>query len=204
MFLRVPGIHEQVGGAVSQLGEMIGWNIFQNFSQNPEHFERVKAEIARETGNTDILAARVEDLDPRKVKYGASKVAVIGLPFMALGECADLFRQMGLRFLVTQPPIYFATSDHPVLPKAPGEPGGPFRHGLLDRDIEVTLPLTSTIALVAGWKLKGTGYSRASETQVGRLNARTAMAARRFIAAPKPEPPGWDTVRDLVSGRPES
>lgn len=123
------------------------------------------------------------------------------MSFGVVPDVARIVSQMGWRLLVTEPGTYFATSDRPVCTLDPtidpAQWGTLGSGGLGYEKVEVTLPITGTLALLAGWKLEGTRYTRVSRVAVERMNGRTMLGAQRFIIAPKPVFPGSDRFTRL-------
>ena len=68
---------------------------------------------------------------------------------------------------------HFFTSDNPVY----------YSNGLEKQDSEVAFPLSSTVALVAGWagRSAGLGFAQTTATQVNRINEATQRGADRFL-----------------------
>jgi len=84
---------------------------------------------------------------------------------------------------------YFITSDNPcVLVNVPAiKKYGPraigSSPGLLQDDVDLTLPLSSKIALLAGWKLKNEVYASVPKKFVKEINNRVAMHAQEKLIA---------------------
>jgi hypothetical protein len=105
---------------------------------------------------------------------------------------AAMLGEMGWVFWEAREPDFFVTSSAPlalVVP-SPGE-GLLAEADPLSPAAEVTLPLAPRLALHATWALRGEAWRVAGEEVVAEVNARTALRARRFLAAPHPAVPGW-------------
>lgn len=104
---------------------------------------------------------------------------------------AATLAEMGWVFWLAEPPLHFVTSSSPLLVAFPRseEQIGP------DVDIhtpsaEVTLPLSSAIALHATWKRGGELWRRTGDDALLEINGRTCQRARAFLVSPRPAVPG--------------
>jgi hypothetical protein len=91
---------------------------------------------------------------------------------------------------VSQEPAYFITSDCPVCIHGPKPFEG--EHGILQPDVQLSLPLTPTMALYAAWpgpnQLPSAAltYAVADRHEITVTNVRTAMYGRKYLIAHKP------------------
>jgi hypothetical protein len=123
------------------------------------------------------LSSRFADLDPAEVRRGYAQLLA-------------LLRDMKWVFWEAEPPDYFISSNapfHVAFPKDDDLVQGMELHA---PGVEITLPLTPRLALLATWKRRGELWRRATEDVLLELNARTLLGARRFVLAPKPAIPG--------------
>lgn len=82
---------------------------------------------------------------------------------------------------------HFITSDSPVFYCDPSRVSGEiFNIGLMNRDVEVTLPLTRHIALLAGWNRRES-YVQARGADVREINKRSIVGCARFVYSAKNE-----------------
>lgn len=124
------------------------------------------------------LAPRLEGLDLREAESGHRALA--GL----LGE-------MGWVFWEASAPLHFVTSSSPFLVAFPRrEEDQFFTLDLRTPTTEITLPLTSRVALHATWKRRGELWRRVSEDALLEINFRTCQRARKFLVSPRPAVPG--------------
>jgi L-fucose mutarotase/ribose pyranase (RbsD/FucU family) len=197
MMMRVPALHQVIRRALTQLGQMMASNTYQMSMQNPAYFERMKAACVAKTGH-DLTAVRPEDLNPEGFKIEAARAPGIGVSFGVVPKVASILSHMGWRFLMTEPGTYFATSDRPVCMLDPTIDPAQWETlgsgGLGYEKVEVTLPITGTLALLAGWNIEGRRYTRVGRATVERINGRTMVGAERLIVAPKPVFPGSDRL----------
>lgn len=124
------------------------------------------------------LAPRLEGLDLREAESGHRSLA--GL----LGE-------MGWVFWEAAAPLHFVTSSSPFLVAFPRrEEDQFFTLDLRTPSTEITLPLTSRVALHATWKRRGELWRPVSEDALLEINFRTCQRARKFLVSPRPAVPG--------------
>jgi hypothetical protein len=105
-------------------------------------------------------------------------------------ECGEIIMRMGWRIATSDPPNFFITSDRPVAVIDPSYRGGFWGVGLANQDVEVTIPLSRTVALIAGWKYPGKGPAEAPVGLVEQINIRTSQSATRELIAPAAWFPG--------------
>jgi hypothetical protein len=123
------------------------------------------------------LSSRFGDLDEAEARRGYEAL----LPAL---------RDMGWVFWEAEPPDYFVSSNAPFHVAFPKEDGLVQGMELHAPGVEITLPLTPSIALHATWKRRGETWRRASTDVSCEINARTLLRAHRFVLAPKPAIPG--------------
>ncbi len=124
------------------------------------------------------LAPRLEGLDLREAESGHRALAA-------------LLVEMGWVFWEAEAPFHFVTSSSPFLVAFPRrEEDQFFTLDLRTPSTEITLPLTSRVALHATWKRRGELWRRVSEDALLEINFRTCQRARRFLVSPRPAVPG--------------
>jgi hypothetical protein len=87
----------------------------------------------------------------------------------------------------------FITSDHPCVVFRPESikkygymtPGS--APGLVYKDTELTLPLSSNMALMAGWNIKIEAYAPMPSTMINQINIRSTFYAQEKIIASRKE-----------------
>ena len=142
MLLRVPAQHEHIGNLMAEVAQSILQVMHQVHMQDPETLEAFKKGYRQETGKHDLDDLRPEHLDPTKYKIQTTRPAAIGISFSAVLDCAHIISEMGWTFVVSQPPNYFITSDHPFSMLDPTNKNHAYGHGLAFKNVEVSLPLT--------------------------------------------------------------
>lgn len=107
------------------------------------------------------------------------------------GTLASILSDMGWVFWEAPAPGYFIGSSSPFLVAFPSRGEEPFANvDIHSPSTEVTLPLTTGLALHATWKRRGEIWRRASEDALLELNGRTCQRARHFLVSPRPAVPG--------------
>lgn len=172
--------------------------------QKHHDLDRLLADVEAEAGwlVRERLSARTR-LAPAERAVLASFFAVLGIRLSSrLGDLAEaearrgyeqllpVLREMGWVFWEAEPPDYFISSNapfHVAFPKDDGLVEGMELHA---PGVEITLPLTPRLALLATWKRRGELWRRAGEEVLLELNGRTLLHARKFVLAPKPAIPG--------------
>jgi len=161
--------------------------------RDPKRLERFKEQYRRETGQSDMNGLTTENLDPRSYEILAARREVLSTSLEFVMAATPLIQSLGWTFAITQPPHYFATSDYPICAMN-------FRSQRIDNpgpggDVELTVPLSSTVALVANRRTAGTSWAHVPPTKVEEINLRSAYRAAKFVVAPKDSFPGWETIR---------
>ncbi len=102
-------------------------------------------------------------------------------------ELAPVFYEMNWIFLKSTDRFEFLTSDNPLVYFDPThDPKSPYGVGLLNRNIEVTFPVTKDIAFSGSWrKQMSEGFLPSTHEMVRMINRRTVMSALRFVFASK-------------------
>jgi hypothetical protein len=206
MLGRVPGQLENIGGSLDEAARKMAALQYQAVRSNPASLARWKQRYRQETGRTDMDGLTIEDLDPAKFEISASKAAILQMSF-ALGlETARFVMQMDWTFLVSQPPNYFVTSDHPFGVADPRLPDEPYvSPGLGSRTVEVTFPITRIIALKASWERRGMRYKSASSEETRTINIRSVQRSKQLLViAPKTAFPGWDEINTVLRVTPHA
>lgn len=197
MHARLPGQHEHIGEFIAQVVRTTMAVQAQVASQDPSAWEAMRRRYETETGEKLPDDLDPEDLDPAHYRVSANPKVSMALSFTTVDLLARIIADKGWRFLMTQSPHYFITSDYPFGVYDPLTEGTFYGPPLPAPTTEITMPLTRTIALLAGGKLEGISWIRAPERLVKQLNVRTAIRAS-FLIAPKPTFPGSDK---LMAGR---
>ena len=101
-------------------------------------------------------------------------------------DVAKIIYNMNWGFIHSPAGAYFITSDNPVfLADLLQNPDSPFGVGLLDRDIELTLPLTKEICFLGSWQNSIIGHFNFPHAgYIWEINRRTIISASKYIFSP--------------------
>lgn len=198
METRLPERIERFQDSLGEVGKMMMARYRQVFAADPSALERFRTEYRERTGRSDLADLTADALDPRLFELKATKELVLPAMLRAVDSPARVIASMDWDFLVTSGPNWFITSDNPChrldtrnLPPA-------LSGGLVDPEIELTLPLSREVALLATWKKTGARWLDATAGEVRQINLRTVARARRFVAAPKPAFPGDSEILEAI------
>jgi hypothetical protein len=192
MLTRVPGQHEHVGSFASDVLQRVLDTQLQLFSDRPELLEKIKGDCKAKTGRSDLDELSLDDCVPGRYRVRTTREAAVAIAFSIAVPAATIIADMGWRFLVSKPPNWFITSDYPSAMLDPADMANIGRQGIALPNIEVTLPLTRTLAIMTDWQSKGETWYQVDSRVVTQVNVRSAIFTSRFIAAPKPDFPGHD------------
>jgi hypothetical protein len=196
MHARLPLQIEHVGEFISGVGQRTVDLAYEMYKKHPEAWEAFKAKYRRDTGKSDFDGIRAEDLpDPREVgEVRAQHHAALAMSMSGAGLLGRVLPAMGWTFFVSRDAGYFITSDYPIGMADPVTKSD--SPGLAFPGIEVTFPLSRSIALMMGWKNRGTTrWKLVTEQVLAEINYRTRMRASRLIC-PNPSFPGVDRLLD--------
>lgn len=108
---------------------------------------------------------------------------------------ARVFYKMNWLFLMATDENKFLTSDNPLYYFDPTyDPKSPFGVGLINKNIQVTIPISNRLAILAGWNFKKDNYFKANGLLVRGINKRTIISALRYVYASEKS----DTLNKLV------
>jgi hypothetical protein len=201
MWMRVPSQHERIHSFVSEHGQrMLDARLLQ-MQRDPALLNEEKARFREKTGiSADGFSN--EDCVPGKYKLAIPMQEAISTALGLAPAIASQLSRMGWMFAVTREPDWFVTSDHPFCildsTKSPPTEGV----GLRSPNVEITLPLSRNIALIASWRHTGERWRLFGARMAEEVNCRTVRSASRFVAAPKAQFPGSQQLRGVQGYRP--
>lgn len=156
-------------------------------ASHKQHFETHIKKFEKDTG--EKISVPIEQLreyilkGDYDVKVGNPDYS-LSFMFSSAKEVAPIFHRMRWAFLETTDDEYFLTSDNPLYYLDPSyKPGSFYGVGLMNKNLEVTFPLSRNLALLATWEGL-TGYHQANSSIRKTLNSRTIISAQNFVFAP--------------------
>lgn len=164
MVTRVPSFHNTIDSSVCKLTKIL----LEMYKARPEAAKKFKEEYER-----DIGRKLPEDFDERK--------SFILKMMISLTEIAKIIFNMTWTFIHTTEKAWFITSDSPFNMRNPKSNSPWYGHGLAYQDIEVTIPLSRQICLLATWKKGLWPHIDVPQLVVEELNHDRIEASDKFI-----------------------
>ncbi|MCX6376387.1 MAG: DUF4238 domain-containing protein [Armatimonadetes bacterium] len=196
MKVRVPANHRRISDFYSGIATKLLAMMHHEYTKRPSSLEAMKERERQRMGRCDWAELKPEDLDPSHFsEIVPTHQSVIRRSFEHMFKFADVLLQMGWTFYVSESPDFFITSDNPVHIVDTSNAHTLYGGGLLSKDVNVTLPLTKSMALVAGWRQQGDQFAQAPTAVVGEINVRSARCATGILVAPKPTFPGSEWLQ---------
>ena len=182
MMTRVPN-HRNV---ISVMIESVIKKMSLMFASNKKGFEGSVKRFEHDTGNK--IDMPIEDLrqimlDESKYKIKANPQFSIAIALSNLDKLIQVFFDMKWTFLKATDDYKYLSGDNPLYYYDPTyDPRSFYGVGLLNKNVEITLPISQEVALFASWQGKS-GYTQGRNTHVKDINKRTILAASRFVFA---------------------
>jgi len=197
MFVRVPAVHENLARFEVDHATKILQMEHAIFKKDPSAFTAFKKRHLEENG-LDLESLSPDDFDPKNYELSVDHGGTVTMAFSIVTDISPIICAMNWRFFIAKPPDYFITSDYPLAlinPKV--------RHpGLAQEHVELSLPLSRSVALFATWNAEPRRtWFDANTRQVRAMNLRTATYARDLYVGPKPDFPGEPEVRAKLAHR---
>jgi hypothetical protein len=175
---RVPRFRKHIEAVDREAVKLVAASL----ASDPNHFASIKRSYELKTGKPldythDECRKFVEAGIEVVIKPESSLPMALLLPQTMWRTIAA----MKWQYLIAPWRQKFITTDSPVFYCNPSRPSADvFDTGLMDKKVELTLPLTRDAALVARWFGKE-GYAKANESQVKRLNRQSILGSSRFV-----------------------
>jgi len=177
---RVPSFRENIERATGEIMKKAN----QIWASYPAGFESMIEKFEKDTGNK--IEMPVEEL--RKFvlegQYDVKVDSQFSLAMILIAKAlAPIFYNMNWAFLEATEDYKFVTSDNPLSFFDPTR--GPkffYGVGLLNRNIEITFPISKDLMFLGTWK-QSEGYKKFSNKLVKDMNRRTVISALRFVFA---------------------
>lgn len=156
---------------------------------NKEAFHASYEKFLEDTGtNRDMSAEDIRQFILNGA-YGVTTNPQVSLYFStkSIERIANVFRQMNWQFITSTNEYKYLSSDNPLFYYDPThDPNSFYGVGLLNKNIEVTLPLSQDICAFGGWQ-KPAQYTRITGRNqlVKKINKRTVVSALRYVFSSK-------------------
>jgi hypothetical protein len=180
MAVRIPAFHQQLGDFMTDVVKAM----MTLQASKPEAFPALKAAVEQDTGEKLPDWFGPEHLDPSKYIITPSKSLVVALALSPIKEITYHLANMAWVFLVAEQE-FFITSDWPFCMLNPKLIGSFYGPGLAQKDVEITVPLSPKISLLATWDKPSTVFRGVGSEAVSIINRRTALMAREFVVSPQ-------------------
>lgn len=198
LFLRVPVQQAVVAEQLARIGEDKARRLYRYVREDPTRLDEIKEQIRRETGVEISADFGVDDLDPDEYTIEPSRNAVVIQGFRLLDEVVPSIASMGWGLSIAPEGHSFITSDAPVFLHADGDPGDQRPVSMMDADVQLSCPLTSSVALYASFNLAELEYREVAQNTVEQLNIRTAARAETMLIANTEQPTGIDKIMEML------
>lgn len=184
--VRVPSFRTMMEGFAAETAQMM----LQMSASHPEYFERTMREALKEHGES-LTAEQLEKqrqfiLDDSRYTITTSPKLSIATGFeAALDTIYPIFDRMTWAIVRAGESLRYITSDTPVSWVDPTIPP-PYSSGLAGRNVEVTFPLSPSVAVFGTWE-GSSGSLEAKDRSVGQFNTRCFALADRYAFADSEE-----------------
>lgn len=181
MMIRVPNHRSNIEKAVGSL-MMKSQAMLAN---NKEAFESSYNRYLEETGSDSDLTAEDVRQFVLEEKYTTTINPQVSLYFsvMSIEHIAEVFHKMNWAFIKSTNDHKFLSCDNPLFYFDPTHDRNSFYGvGLLNKAVEVTLPLSQDICAYGSWDNAGQHNTVNGKNQmIKNINRRTVLAAKRFV-----------------------
>ena len=136
--------------------------------------------------------------DHSRYKINASKSFILKM-MVSLTEIAKIIFKMQWTFLHTTEKTGFITSDSPFNMRNPKSNSPWYGHGLTYQDIEVTIPLSKKICLLATWNKGLWPHIDVPQQVVEELNHDRIIASDKFIISSQKDFAGSQHLKNKIA-----
>ena len=170
---------------------------------DPNYLPWLEKDMERKTGEKLGLDKLDADdfLNTENFTIKMNQEYLIELCLSHIKEVAKILCSMNWTILRTFDDAPFVTCDNPYFEINPQSTNIWDRGGLLNKNIEISLPLSSNFCFFASWKSVAAWYGTAPSDQVAQLNFRSMLGAREFVIAPQQDFPGNERLKEIVARR---
>lgn len=201
MEVRLPSRIESMQAFIGEVAKATASRNWQYLRGDAGAYRRFTSGCRGRTGRDDPGEFLSDSMDPCRFEFTGTKELVLPALLKSVNRIARVLLAMNWYFLDSDGENVFITSDTPCCRFHPADMPPLVSGGLLDQRVELTLPLTSRVALLARWVGPRNGRMQATTDEVRLLNLRTACGAGQYIAAPKVVFPGVEEIREVLASR---
>ncbi|HHT9106748.1 MAG TPA: DUF4238 domain-containing protein [Candidatus Wujingus californicus] len=176
----VPSFRNIVDSSTSEMAI----RIMEMYKARPDATKKFKEEYERDIGKKLPDDFDESWLDPSRYKINTTKNFLLKT-MVSLSEIAKIIFKMSWTFLHTTEKAWFITSDNPFSMRNPKSNSPWYGHGLMSQDIEVTIPLSKQICLLATWEKGLWPHINVPQLVVEELNHDRIEASDKFIISPR-------------------
>jgi len=180
MMTRVPKFHNLIDASMSE----ITTRIMEMYKARPDAAKKFKEEYERDIGKKLPEEFDESWLDPSRYKINTTKSFLLKT-MVSLSEIAKIIFKMNWTFLHTNEDAWFITSDNPFSMRNSKSNSPWYGYGLMSQDIEVAIPLSRQICLLAIWKKGLWPHIDVPQLVVEELNHDRIEASDKFIISPQ-------------------
>lgn len=180
MVTRVPSFHNRIDSSVCKLTKIL----LEMYNARPEAAKKFKEEYERDIGKKLPDDFDESWFDHSRYKINASKSFILKM-MVSLTEIAKIIFNMTWTFIHTTEKAWFITSDSPFNMRNPQSNSPWYGQGLMYQDIEVTIPLSRQICILATWKKGLWPHIDVPQLVVEDLNHDRIEASDKFIISPQ-------------------
>lgn len=151
----------------------------------PEGIKELKKWYKKSKGKEMPENFDMSRLDPSRYKISISKSFLLKMIIKPIRQVANIIYSMTWTFLHTTEQAWFITSDSPFFMWNPKSKLAWYGHGLIFPDIEVSVPFSRQICLLATWKKKMPEHIDVGQDAVKVLNYNRIVASEKFLISPQ-------------------
>jgi hypothetical protein len=191
MITRVPSFHKTINSWVADVVK----TMMSMYQDRPQAFERLKKQFEKEKGEKLPADLDAKSLDPSRYKIKTSKGLILRTMIGPLLDVSIILYNMSWTFLHTSDEAAFITSDCPFSMWNPKAQAPWFGHGLAHKDIEVSLPFSKKICLLASWKERTRQHLDVPPHAVELVNQFRVSFSDKFIISSRKDFPGSEYLK---------
>jgi hypothetical protein len=180
---RVPFYRDKIEDFNIEIVEQMMSMMRHRAKTDPNYLKQLERDYERDMGEKLGLDQINPDnfMNTDKFKIRMNQNWLIGLSLSHIDKMSQILCDMKWTVYRTTPDAPFITCDNPYFEINPKSTSVWDRSGLLNKDIEIILPLDSQYCFFASWKKAPQWFSTASLGLVAEINLRIMLGAREFI-----------------------